>query len=80
VEGGPEAGRGHWLNSAYRLGIDRSVIGEATLALYALGSTVIAYRVGQYGMMPFLLLYAAAFSTVASIELAQGSLLGHRND
>jgi cellulose synthase/poly-beta-1,6-N-acetylglucosamine synthase-like glycosyltransferase len=76
VEGRSEAGVGHWLNSTYRLGIDRSVIGETALALYALGSTVIAYAVGQYGMMPFLLLYAAAFSTVATIELVQGSCFG----
>jgi hypothetical protein len=80
VEGRPEAGAGHWLNSTYRLGIDRSVIGETALALYALGSTVIAYDVGQYGVMPFLLLFGAAFSTVATIELAQGAFLRRRND
>jgi cellulose synthase/poly-beta-1,6-N-acetylglucosamine synthase-like glycosyltransferase len=80
VEGRPAAGARHWLNSGYRLGIDRSVIGETVLALYALGSTVIAYTVGQYSMMPFLLLLAAAFSTVAGIELAQGSWFRRRND
>jgi hypothetical protein len=73
VEGGPGAGEGHWLSSGYRLGVDKSVIGEVALALYALGSTVIAHTVGQYSMMPFVLLFAAAFGTVAGMELAQGS-------
>ncbi len=62
----------HWLDSAYRLGIDISVIGECGLAVYALVSTGVASRAGQRGMIPFLLLYAAAFGTVAGIELAQG--------
>jgi cellulose synthase/poly-beta-1,6-N-acetylglucosamine synthase-like glycosyltransferase len=80
VEGGPEAGAPNWVDSVYRLDIDRSITGEVVLSVYALASTVIAYRVGRYSVMPFLLLYAAAFSTVAGIELAQASLLRHRND
>jgi cellulose synthase/poly-beta-1,6-N-acetylglucosamine synthase-like glycosyltransferase len=80
VEGGREARAGQWLNSAYRLGIDGNFIGESALALYALASSVLAYRTGQYGMMPYLLLYAAAFGTVAGMELAQVSLLPPRND
>jgi hypothetical protein len=80
VEGGPGARAGHWRNSGYQLGVDKSIIGEAALALYALGSTVIAHTVGQYSMMPFLLLFAAAFGTVAGMELAQGSWFRHRND
>jgi hypothetical protein len=67
-----EGAAGDWLDSRYRLGIDSSVIGEAALALYALASTAIAHKAGRYGMMPFLLLYAAAFATVAGTELAQG--------
>lgn len=67
-----EGAAGDWLDSRYRLGIDSSVIGEAVLALYALASTAIAHKAGRYGMMPFLLLYAAAFATVAGTELAQG--------
>jgi hypothetical protein len=62
---------GHWMDSAYRLGIDGSVIGEVALTAYALAAAATAYSVGQYGMIPFLLLCAAAFGTIASIELAQ---------
>jgi hypothetical protein len=80
VEGGPEAGAGHWRNSAYRLGMDRSVVGEVVLSVYALVSWTVAYRVGRHGVMPFLLLYAAAFSMVAGIELAQAPGLRHRNE
>jgi cellulose synthase/poly-beta-1,6-N-acetylglucosamine synthase-like glycosyltransferase len=70
---GDEPGAGHWLHSAYRLGIDRSVIGEVALAVYALSATAVAHSAGRYGMMPFLLLYAAAFGTMAGIELAQAT-------
>jgi hypothetical protein len=69
----------HWTHSSYRLAIDRTVIGEGVLSIYALASTVLAYRASRYGTMPFLLLYAAAFGTVASIELAQASRLRSRN-
>ncbi len=62
----------HWLDSAYRLRVDATVIGESGLAIYALLATAVAYRAGQPAMVPFLLLYAAAFGTVAIIELAQG--------
>jgi cellulose synthase/poly-beta-1,6-N-acetylglucosamine synthase-like glycosyltransferase len=74
VEGEPGNGARFWPKSAYRLGIDKSVTGEAGLALYALASAVIAHRVGQVAMLPFLLLFAAAFGTVAGIELAQALL------
>jgi cellulose synthase/poly-beta-1,6-N-acetylglucosamine synthase-like glycosyltransferase len=62
---------GNWLSSGYRLGLDRSVIGELALALYALAAAVVAYRTGQRGMLPFLLLYTASFGTVAGVEIAQ---------
>jgi len=67
-----EGRAGRWLDSAYRLGVDRSVFGEAALAAYALIAAIIAHQAGRYGMVPFLVLYAAAFGTVAGIELAQG--------
>jgi len=67
-----EGRAGQWLHSAYRLDVDRSVIGEAALALYALLSTVVAHQTGRYALIPFLLLYAAAFTTVAALELRQG--------
>jgi cellulose synthase/poly-beta-1,6-N-acetylglucosamine synthase-like glycosyltransferase len=66
-----EGKAGQWLDSAYRLDIDASVVGEGALAVYALVSTALAYQAGRYGLVPFLLLYAAAFGTVAGIELSQ---------
>lgn len=66
-----EGRTGAWLSSTYRLSIDRSVIGEGALALYALGGVAMAHSAGRYSLIPFLLLYAAAFGTVAGIELAQ---------
>lgn len=60
-----------WLDSAYRLGIDRSLVGEALLAVYALVAALVALAAGRYGLIPFLLLYAAAFGTVAGIEVVQ---------
>jgi cellulose synthase/poly-beta-1,6-N-acetylglucosamine synthase-like glycosyltransferase len=74
VEDGREDGAAQWLNSAYRLGIDRSVIGEIALAIYASASIAIACRTGRYGMVPFLTLYAAGFSTLATMEVAQAPL------
>jgi len=71
-----EGAAGHWLNSAYRLGADKSVLGEGFLACYALAAAAVARSTGQYGMLPFLLLYAAAFGTVAALEIIQA--LSHR--
>ncbi|MGD9001475.1 MAG: glycosyltransferase, partial [Anaerolineae bacterium] len=77
VEDESGSGAAHWLSSAYRLGMDKGVVGEVALSFYALLSTVIAYRAGRYGMMPFLFLCVAAFTTVATIELVQASRPRH---
>ena len=66
-----EGRAGRWADSRYRLQAGRSAIGEVVLALYALTTAFVAYVTGRYGMIPFLLLYAAAFGTVAGIGLAQ---------
>ncbi|MBE9472148.1 MAG: glycosyltransferase family 2 protein [Chloroflexi bacterium] len=66
-----EGQTGRWADSSYRLKADSSTFGEVVLALYALTAAVVALVTGRYGMMPFLLLYAAAFGTVAGIGLAQ---------
>jgi len=60
-----------WADSGYRLQADGSTVGEVALALYALATAFVAYVTGNRGMMPFLLLYAAAFGTVAGMGLAQ---------
>jgi hypothetical protein len=62
---------GRWADSRYRLEADASVAGEIALALYALVAASVAYVTGSYGVIPFLLLYAAAFGTVAGMGLAQ---------
>ena len=41
------------------------------LALYALITAFAAYATGDYGMIPFSLLYAVAFGTVAGMGLVQ---------
>jgi len=66
-----EGKAGHWTDSHYRLRADSSTVGEVALALYALATSFVAYITGCYGMIPFLLLYAAAFGTVAGTGLAQ---------
>ncbi len=66
-----EGKAGRWADSHYRLQADGSTIGEIVLALYALVTAVLAFVTGRYGMIPFLLLYAAAFGTVAGMGLAQ---------
>lgn len=71
-----EGSSDHWSGSAYRLGIDKSVLGEGALACYALAAAAVAHATGRYGMLPFLLLYAAAFGTVAGVEIVQA--LGRR--
>jgi cellulose synthase/poly-beta-1,6-N-acetylglucosamine synthase-like glycosyltransferase len=75
-----EGATGGWFNSAYRLGIDKSVVGEGFLACYALAGAAVAHATGQYGMLPFLILYAAAFGTVAGIEIVQALAHGRSTD
>jgi cellulose synthase/poly-beta-1,6-N-acetylglucosamine synthase-like glycosyltransferase len=66
-----EGRAGRWADSGYRLQLDGSTIGEAVLALYALATASVAYATGRYGVIPFSLLYVAAFGTVAGMGLAQ---------
>jgi hypothetical protein len=66
-----EGRAGRWADSRYRLQADASVAGEVVLALYALTATFVAYVTGNYGVIPFLVLYAAAFGTVAGMGLVQ---------
>ncbi len=69
-----EGRRGKWARSRYRLRRDRAVIGEVGLTLYALVATALAWRSGNGGVVPFLLLYAAAFGLVAGMSLWEISL------
>ena len=62
---------GGWTDSGYRLRADVNTIVEVALALYALATAFVAYRTGNYGVIPFSLVYALAFGTVAGLGLAQ---------
>lgn len=66
-----EGKRGEWVGSRYRLLHDQAIAGEVLLSLYALAGAVTAGTRGNWGAMPFLLLYAAAFGLVAGISLAE---------
>ncbi len=66
-----EGRRGEWIHSRYRLGSDRSVVGEIVLALYALAAAGVALATGNTGSIPFLLVYVAAFGLVAGLSLAE---------
>ena len=66
-----EGRTGRWADSRYRLRADVSTVGEVALAVYALVTAFVAYITGNYGGVPFSLLYAAAFGTVAGMGLAQ---------
>ncbi len=60
-----------WTNSGYRLRADVNTLIEAALALYALATALVAHATGNYGVIPFSLVYALAFGTVAGMGLAQ---------
>ena len=66
-----EGRRGDWARSAYRLTRDGTVIGEVALTLYALGAAGVAWATGNFGALPFMLLYAAAFGLVAGTSLLE---------
>ncbi|MCX8066266.1 MAG: glycosyltransferase [Anaerolineae bacterium] len=66
-----EGRRGNWQRSHYRLTADWSVLGEIGLAIYALGVTGMAWTLGKWGIVPFLLLYVGAFGLVAGLSLRE---------
>lgn len=66
-----EGKAGHWTNRGYRLRANDSIAGELVLALYAITTAAVAVAHGRYEVIPFMLLYAAAFGTVAGLDLAQ---------
>ena len=68
-----EGKAGRWASSSYRLRPDSSIVGEVMLGLYALATACVACILGRYELIPFLILYAAAFGTVAGMGLAQGT-------
>jgi len=66
-----EGRQGEWAHSRYRVAGDQATLGEVALALYALVAAGVAWATGNTGSIPFLLLYAASFGTVAGLSLAE---------
>jgi hypothetical protein len=66
-----EGQRGRWTDSSYRLRVNGDVVGEVALLLHALAAAGAAYVTGNREMIPFLLLYAAAFGLVSALGMWQ---------
>lgn len=60
-----------WRNSVYRLSIEPLFFAEVVMLLYALAVTVLAAALGKWLSVPFLLLYAGGFATIALVDLWQ---------
>ncbi len=67
-----EGRSGDWSGSRYRLKPNAMIVGEIVLLVYALIASWAALSQGDYGMVPFLLLYVFGFGLVASSSLLQG--------
>ncbi len=67
-----------WRGSSYALALDPVVLGEALLALYALGSVWLAAAQGKWWSLPFLLLYAAGFGLMVGMGVGQSLRLRGR--
>ena len=63
---------GRWRGRGYELGVDASVACELFLALYALAALALAGARGEVYALPFLALYAAAFSFVGLRHMWEG--------
>ncbi|OIO96602.1 MAG: hypothetical protein AUK03_03665 [Anaerolineae bacterium CG2_30_64_16] len=67
-----EGKQGQWSGSIYRLLPDRAVWGELALLLYAALAVWVAWGHGNFGAIPFLMLYVCGFALVAGSSLLQG--------
>jgi cellulose synthase/poly-beta-1,6-N-acetylglucosamine synthase-like glycosyltransferase len=67
-----EGSEGQWSGSRYRLRPSRAIIGELVLLLYAVITVCVALFRGDFGMVPFLLLYVLGFGLVALSNVWQG--------
>ncbi len=64
---GPDGG--HWRGKAYVGRRQLSSLLEVALGLYCAGTTVLFWRAGNYGVLPFLALYATGFLTVGILTI-----------
>jgi hypothetical protein len=62
---------GHWADSAYRLPLGWTTLGETLLALYALATVIAAWRAGNLYAIPFMLLYLGGFGLTALLDMWQ---------
>jgi hypothetical protein len=67
-----EGNLGNWSASRYRLQPNAMIIGEIGLLGYAIATSWAALSRGEYGMVPFLLLYVIGFGIVAASSFWQG--------
>jgi cellulose synthase/poly-beta-1,6-N-acetylglucosamine synthase-like glycosyltransferase len=67
-----EGRQGHWSGSRYRLTPNWTTIGELALMAYAAVTTILAYLQGNFGAVPFLLIYVVGYAVVAGSSLMQG--------
>jgi hypothetical protein len=68
-----EGSAGRWSDSAYRLPLEWTTLGESVLAFYALITVVAAWRAGNLYAIPFLLLYVGGFGLTALLGVWQAS-------
>jgi cellulose synthase/poly-beta-1,6-N-acetylglucosamine synthase-like glycosyltransferase len=66
-----EQANDRWWSSAYALPLDRTMVGEIGLTLYALLAAWLVAAVGGWMSAVFMLLYAASFATVVGVSLWQ---------
>ena len=63
--------KGDYFQSGYRLGKNKIWAFEVSLGLYSIGSILAGVTSGNYGIMPFLIIFSAGFLTVG-IRTAHG--------
>ena len=66
-----ETGGDGWQRSAYRLPLDRLMIGEALLFLYALCAATVAIASGRWTLGAFLSIYVGGFALMVGVGLWQ---------
>ncbi len=64
-----ETQKDQWMGSRYVLPLGWETIGEILLSVYALFTAWVAYRQGNYYVIPFVLHYALSFSYVAALTV-----------
>ncbi|MEM9611657.1 MAG: glycosyltransferase [Actinomycetota bacterium] len=61
-----------WTHQRYQLDVDRIVIAEAALALYSIGSVMLAVANGNWGIAAYASVFATGLTMVVGLTLGQG--------